>query len=194
MAHRRLAHGKDTPPEKWGWKPFGFVDYGYEEQYQTLSSFTIWALVTLGSFSVDPLEAILVFGGSLAWSEYSTRALFPTGKLKWGTGASWIHNVQAGYCWYHYFVKGQKQLPLLLGSWAEVAGDLGAVVEESLRGEHMYSHKAHYEGASIGMIVAMLLDKFNFSSKPTLWKAIPLLTIAALMLAEMKKEKLYLKE
>ena len=180
--HRRLAHGYDTPAEAFGWKPFGFVDYGYDHAYMTISSFIIWALVTWGSISVDTLEGIAVLAGSLLWSEYNTRKYFKKG-LGWGTGASWVHNVQAGYCWYHYFVKGQRQLPLFLGSWAEMAGDLGAVGEELLRGQKMYSHKAHYEGATIGMTVAFLLDMIHpkkGKKRSFLWKVIPIATIALL--------------
>jgi hypothetical protein len=180
---RRLAHGKGKPAETYGWKPFGNMDYGYGEAYQTYSSFTIWALVTWGSFSVSPIQAALVLGGSVAYAEYNAGPQI-------GTGASWIHNVQAGFCWYHYFIKGQKQLPLALGSWAEIAGDLGAVAEEWIKDKgKIYSHIAHYEGASIGIVIAMLLDRFNFSSKPTLWKAVPFAAIALMYYRSDPKRK-----
>ena len=191
-ARRRLAHGYDTPAEAFGWKPFGFVDYGYDHAYMTISSFIIWAAVTWGSISVDTLEGIAVLAGSLLWSEYNTRKYFTAGGLGWGTGASWVHNVQAGYCWYHYFVKGQRQLPLFLGSWAEMAGDLGAVGEELLRGQKMYSHKAHYEGATIGMTVAFLLDMIHpkkGKKRSFLWKVIPFATIALLFYQNAERER-----
>ena len=128
---RRLAHGKDNPAEAYGWKPFGNMDYGYPKQYQTLSSFTVWGLVTWGSFSIDPLEAAALLAGAVAWSEYDVYNRIEKGKEQpWGTGASWIHNVQAGYCWYHHFVKGQRGWPVWLGSYAEITADLGAIVEE----------------------------------------------------------------
>ena len=183
MYRRRLAHGKGVPPEEWGWKPFHYGDYGYQNFYQTASSFTIWALVTWGSFSVNPLQAILVLVGALVYNEYRVR----TGPLGWGTGASWVHNVQAGYCWYHHFIKGKTQLPLVLGSWAEITGDLGAVVEEIYQKKSMYSHKAHYQGGIVGFIAAMLLDRFNFSAKPTLWKTIPFLVIGILIYRDSSK-------
>jgi hypothetical protein len=174
MPRRSLAHGKDIPAEKWGWKPFGFADYGYQKFYQTGSSFTIWALVTLGSISVNPVHAILVLVGALVINEFSIQRHD-------GTGASWVHNVQAGYCWYHHFIKGKTQLPLVLGSWAEIIGDLGAIVEEMYQKKGiMYNHKVHMTGAIEGFITAMLLDRFNFSAKPTLWKAIPFFVIGAL--------------
>ena len=168
---RRLAHGKG-PAEKWGMKPFGFADYGYPELYMTASSFTIWALVTWGSISVNPLQAMVVLVGALVYNEYKPKA---------GYGASWVHNVQAGYCWYHHFIKGKTQLPLVLGSWAEITGDMGAIAEEMYQNKSLYSHKAHYQGATVGFITAMLLDRFNFSAKPTLWKTIPFFVIGALV-------------
>ena len=187
---RRLAHGKETPKEKYGWKPFGCMDYGYDEKYQTVFSWIIWALVTWGSISVNPIEAAAVLGGAVAYSEYDCRKKDLEGEFKWGTGASWVHNVQAGYCWYHHFIKGQKQLPLMLGSWAEILGDMGAIVQEKMAGQPMYSHKAHYEGASIGLGVAALFDKLNFSTKPTLWKAIPLLVIGTMIFQNSRNKKI----
>jgi hypothetical protein len=172
---RRLAHGKG-PAEKWGWKPFGFGDYGYPEFYMTASSFTIWALVTWGSVSVNPLQAILVLVGALLYNEYYLVPMY-----EGAYGASWVHNVQAGYCWYHHFIKGKTQLPLVLGSWAEIAGDLGAIAQEMYQKKGvMYNHKIHMHGATVGFIAAMLLDRFNFSAKPTLWKSIPFFVVGAL--------------
>ena len=194
MSRRRLAHGYNTPAEAYGWKPFGFVDYGYDEAYMTISSFIIWASVTWGSISVDMLEGIAVLAGSLLWTEYNTRTHFGKGGVGWGTGASWVHNVQAGYCWYHYFVKGQRQWPLFLGSWAEMAGDLGAVGEELYRGYPMYSHKAHYEGATIGMAAAFLLDMINKKKgkkRSFFWKVIPFAAIATLYFRNMENVKMF---
>ena len=123
-------------------KIFGKWDYGYSEDYQVLSSYTIWALVTWGSFSVDPWEA----AGILATSFYAQenrdiRKMLTFGGGEWGHGSSWVHNLQAGYCWYHYFLKGNKSWPVFLGSWAEVAGDIGAVGEEYVKGMK-YAHDA----------------------------------------------------
>ena len=178
---RRLLHGKETRTEEYGWKPFGNVDYGYGELYQSASSWTIWALVTYGSFSISPIEAAAILGGAVLYSEsidYDTKPHY------FGTGASWVHNVQAGYCWYHYFVKGRKEWPVWLGTWAEMAGDIGAVAEEKLRGDIvLYNHKAHYQGASIGMAAAFLFDLINKkkgSQTSLWWKSIPLLALSAM--------------
>jgi hypothetical protein len=170
---RRLGHGK-RPTERYGWKPFGNVDYGYDEQYMTVVSFTIWALVTWGSLSVDPWEASALLAGLIAWSESSTTETM-------GAGASYIHNVQAGYCWYHYFVKGQRQWPLFLGSWAEMAGDMGAIAQELMDDEELYSHLAHYRGAALGLTLAFLTDMMRpkkGKSRSLLWKSAPFLAIA----------------
>jgi hypothetical protein len=179
---RRLAHGIGVPAEKHGWKPFGAHDYGYDELYQTVSSFTIWAAVTWGSFTIDPYEAAAILASAIYYSE--RKAKKPEAMV-WGTGASWIHNVQAGYCWYHYYFKGRNEWPVFLGTWAEMAGDMGAVAQEKWAGHRMYSHKAHREGLSIGFGTALLLDKLR--PKPgkktsVLWKAIPLLAVGLLFM------------
>ena len=184
MFRRRLAHGKGVPAEKYGWKPFGIMDYGYDKAYNTAASFFIWAMVTLGSFSIDPYEAAAILAGSVAWSEWSL-AKTPIEDIRIGTGASWIHNVQAGYCWYHYFWKGRTEWPVWLGAWAEMAGDMGAVAEEKIRGQRMYSHKAHREAASLGFALGLLLDKLRpKAGKKTsiLWKSVPLLAIGLMFL------------
>ena len=191
MVRRRLAHGYNTPAEDYGWKPFGFVDYGYDKLYMTASSFIIWAAVTWGSISVDMIEGIGLLAGLLAYSEYFTKRDFDTPRQQFGTGASWVHNVQAGYCWYHYFVKGQRQWPLFLGAWAEMAGDLGAVAEELMRDRHMYSHYAHYNGATWGMAIAFLLDMIRpkkGKKRSLLWKAIPFAAIATLYFRNKAKD------
>ena len=177
---RRLAHGVGVPAEKYGWKPFGAADYGYDELYQTLSSFTIWAAVTWGSFSIDPYEAAAILAASIFKTERDARN---PELMHHGTGASWVHNVQAGYCWYHYFYKGRNTWPVFLGSWAEVLGDMGAVAQEKMEGHRLYSHKAHREGAAIGFVAALLLDQLR--PKPAkktsmLWKAIPVLLVGYL--------------
>ncbi len=178
---RRLAHGKGEPAEAYGWKPFGYADYGYPEQYQSLSSWTIWALVTWGSFAINPVEAGLLLAGSIAWSEYEARK---PEAMSYGTGASWVHNVQAGYCWYHHFIKGRKELGTILGSYAEVVGDLGAYLEEFVNDKH-YSHKAHLRGAAIGIAAAFLMDLWskNKKGKNFAWwyKVIPFAVIAILI-------------
>ena len=98
-------------------RPFGGWDYGYDKEYQVAASWTIWALVTWGTLSIDKLEGAAVLAGSLAYTEQVTAK----GPRRWGNGASWVHNVQAGYCWYHYFIKGRRDLAVALGSWAEMA-------------------------------------------------------------------------
>ena len=179
---RRLAHGLGQPPEEYGWKPFGVADYGYPEQYQTVSSFFIWALVTWGSFAINPVEASVLLAGSVAWKEYSSS--FPEA-MRWGTGASWVHNIQAGYCWYHHFVKGRQELGTVLGSYAEITGDLGAIVQEYMEGRQMYSHKAHIEGASIGIAAAFLMDQWSRNRQGArfswLYKAVPFIVIGLMV-------------
>ena len=183
-----MAHGVGVPAEKYGWKPFGAMDYGYGEQYQSVSSWIIWALVTWGSFEINPLEAAALLGGSVLWSEKGART---PEAMRWGTGASWVHNVQAGYCWYHYFVKGRRGWGVFLGSMAETAGNLGAVLQEYIEDSSLYSHKAHYEGASIGIAAAFLMDMVSRKKvgrrNHWLFMMIPFAIIAVLYYAEKQK-------
>ena len=163
-------------------KIFGKWDYGYGYDYQVLSSWTIWALVTWGSFSIDPWEAAGILAGSLyAQENEDILNMLMFSKKQWGGGSSWVHNVQAGYCWYHYFVKGNKSWPVSLGSWAEITGDIGAVAQELIENKgQMYGHDAHYKGATLGMVIAFLLDMLRGSGvpKPTRWALAPVITWA----------------
>ena len=141
-------------------KPFGGWNYSYGEKYQKYSSFTIWAFVTAGSLAVDWREAAIILGGSL-WAQETIK-----NKGQWGSGASWVHNIQAGYCLYHYWFKNNKKMLVFLGVLAEAAGDIGAVIEEKMYGTN-YSHYAHGEGLVIGLISAFLLDQM-FKTKRAL--------------------------
>lgn len=164
------------------WKPFDGWNYGYPEDYMTYSSWLIWALVTCGSISINPVEAGLVLAGSLFVQENPELHKLLISKERIGSGASYVHNVQAGYCWYHYFLKNKRSWPVFLGTWSEIAGDLGAVGEEILRGEHVYGHQVHYNGALQGMALAFMFDRIqgNKSLKyHKLW-LMPFLTLGTL--------------
>ena len=82
----------------------------------------------------------------------------------------------------------------MLGSWAELVGDVGAVVEEKLRDRIMYSHEAHMTGASIGMALAFLFDmvfpKKGFPTK-LLWKLIPVAVIGILYYENEERKKMF---
>ena len=153
---RRLAHGVNVPVEEYGWKPFGVADYGYSTLRNTTASWTVWAAVTWGSFDVNPWHASGILAAAVFYMEqYRARGVN-------ATGASWVHNVQAGYCWYHYFVKKNKGWPVFLGTWAEIFADSSAVVEEYVvKTGANYGHRAHAEGAFIGFMTALLLDRLT---------------------------------
>ena len=72
---------------------------------------------------------------------------------------------------------------MILGTYAEFAGDLGAVAEEFLKGEHLYSHEAHWKGASLGMALGFAFDKLRGHGRLKYHKywLFPLITIAALI-------------
>ena len=186
---RRLAHGRGVPAEEYGWKPFGITDYGYDEQYKTVSSWIIWALVTWGSFTINPIEAGLLLAGSVAAQEYRAQ---DHETLGWRSGASWVHNIQAGYCWYHHFIKGRQEWGTVLGSYAELTGDLGAILEEYASGKNKYNHHAHYQAASIGIAVAFLMDMISKNKKGTKfswwYKAVPFAVIAIMVFADRNKK------
>ena len=173
-------------------KIFGKWDYGYTKDYQLFSSWTIWALVTLGSFSVDPLEAAgLLLGGLYAQENEEVLKLLLFKEPRWNKGSSYVHNIQGGYCWYHYFLKGNKSWPVFLGSWAEVAGDMGAVGEQYLRDEN-YAHDMHWKGAGLGMAVAYLLDIARTKRRKTgsaKYYLVPFAAIGAMIMADTTKNK-----
>ena len=153
---RRLRHGVGEPAQEYGWKPFGVADYGYDEPLDTVGSWSIWAAVTWGSFDVNPWHAAGILAAAVFYLEqYKARGVR-------ATGASWVHNVQAGYCWYHYFVKKNKGWPVFVGTWMEIAGDGWAVVDEYIvKTGANYGHRVHAEGAFIGFMTALLLDRFR---------------------------------
>ena len=171
---RRLVG--DTVADGYSFKPFGGWDYGYNELYQVVCSFVIWALVTYSSIKINPVEGVVILAGALIKQETEER--------RWGNGASYVHNIQAGYCWYHYFIKNNPDG--FWGSWAEMAGDLGAVFQEFVLKGAGYSHKAHYEGAITGMVIAFLFDMLRGLKVPTLgrWALAPILANIIMYTAE----------
>ena len=151
-SRRRLGEKAD-----YGWKPFGEDgwDYGYPEEWMRTSSFSIWALVTAGSFAVDWREAAVVLGGAV-WAQ-EKRLPLTLDKENEGKGASWVHNVQAGYCLYHYWVRGNKKMLVFLATLVELGAD--AVAWSGVWGK--FDNAAHLEGLVEGFVVAFILDGIN---------------------------------
>jgi hypothetical protein len=171
----------DDPVDGAMFRPLGGQDYGYEKDYQVVSSWFIWLLTTWGSISVDPLEGIGILALSMIAQENDTfKKYFITDAM--GTGASWVHNVQAGYCWYHYFIKKHKGLGLMLGTYAELVANLGAVGQEIVEGKPLYSHEAHVKGLVMGMVVARLLDAVRGKNKKFSAKGLTIPTAAVLVM------------
>lgn len=180
---RRRLHGKDP---RYDWRPFDGWNYGYGDLRDNTLSWSIWALVTLGSFQVDWREAAIILGASTYFQEKwgvnqlftdpSYRALSPEEKAKWnalyskpenkyhGGGSSWIHNIQAGYCFYHWFFRNNKKLFVRLGVLSEAIGDTVSV--SGIMGK--YDDRAHGEGLAIGIASAFILDNV-FSKKRALY-------------------------
>ena len=189
-----MPHKPYEPPTDFGWVPFGGWNYGYKEDYQKISSWTIWALVTWGSFSESIPEAAALLGISMYAQENVDGSLFKTlGGIEWddtSSGASWVHNIQAGYCFWHYFFRGKRTWPLALASWAEAAGNFGAIAEELIEDKRLYHHEAHANGAGLGMMAAALLEmaRPRKGKKTSLWrKAFPFAMIGILILREKQK-------
>ena len=67
-----------------------------------------------------------------------------------------------------------------------MAGDLGAVFEEFAVKGAGYSHKAHYEGATQGLVIAFLFDMLRGLKVPTLgrWALAPILANIVMYTAE----------
>jgi hypothetical protein len=189
-----MPHKPYEPPTDFGWVPIGGWNYGYKEDYQNISSWTIWAMVTWGSFSESIPEAAAILGIAMMAQENVDGSLYETlgGMTADSTtsGASWVHNIQGGYCWWHYFFRGKRTWPLALGSWTEAAGDLGAIAQELMEGERLYSHEAHANGAGVGMMAAALLEmaRPRKGKKTSMWrKAFPFAMIAILIMREKQK-------
>ena len=153
--HAEIA-GQDAEMEKLAFRPFGGFNYSYPKKWMRTSSFTIWALVTLGSLAVDWREALAVLGGSL-WAQETIKNYPHT------AGASWVHNVQAGYCFYHYWMHNNRKLFVELAVAAEGAGDLTAYF-----GPEDFDDWAHIEGLGEGLIAGFILD-YVFKKKQPLF-------------------------
>ena len=144
------------------WRPFGGWNYSYPEEWMRNTSWSIWASVTLGSLQVDWREAAIILGSALYCQE---NGIFLTmDSSEEGMGASWVHNIQAGYLWYHYFVKRNRKTLVAIGTWMEIAGDVGSVSQ--IFGK--YHDHAHLDGATTGFLAAFLLDKLFRKKKPLL--------------------------
>ena len=161
LARHRRRLGSVEDERRLAFKPFGGWNYSYSEDYQRNCSFIIWAAVTAGSLAVDWREAALVLGGSL-WAQETVK------NSPGSNGASWVHNVQAGYLLYHVYFRNNRRLLPLLGVLAEAAGDVGAVVQEYvLKHDVHYGHYAHAEGLAVGLVAGWLLDR-GFKKKVSL--------------------------
>ena len=166
--------------------PINGRNWGYGKDYMTISSWTIWFLNTVGNFYIGIPEGLVVFIVATVADELIGGT--------WGNGVSFVHNYQAGFNMYHYFLKNEFDWPIFLAVWAEIAGDLGAVIEELIRNKHiMYSHSAHFQGLIFGVFTAFLIDyitnKLKFK-RHRIWWMLPL-TIGILFTKELPKLSLF---
>ena len=151
--------------EKHAWRPFGNYNYGYEERWENIASWTVWGAVTVGSLAVDWREALIVLGGSLWANEKGHPLVKPSNEYHLrSSGASWVHNIQAGYCLYHYWEKKPAKIFVELAVAAEGAADATAVYMGG------YADNVHFEGLLEGVVAAWVLDKFVFKTKQPLFK------------------------
>ena len=119
----------------------------------------MWLLETWATLSIDLLEGAALLGITIFLQEHPE--WWPENRRE-TIGCSYIYNVQAGYVWYHYFVKGRKDWVTFAGTWAAVLTDAGSLLPEAgieLFGPQMESsHFHHYIGATEGMTAAFFLD------------------------------------
>ena len=156
---RRLVESEEK--KRLEFRPFGGWNYSYEYEYMRNISFSIWALVTAGSLAVDWREAAIVLSVALYGQETWKN------EGQWGSGASWVHNIQAGYCFYHYWGRNNPRFLVEAAALIEITADVMAKVEEwDTGGETIYSHYAHIEGFTIGIMAGFLLDKLFTKKKP----------------------------
>ena len=101
-----------------------------------------------------PITAAIVLSVSLFAQE---------NRLETGmAGASWVHNIQAGYCLYHYWFRNNKHMLVFLGTWAELIGD--AVAFSGIMGS--FNDAAHLEGLVEGLLAGYLLDMVFKKKQP----------------------------
>ena len=81
----------------------------------------------------------------------------------YSNGASWVHNVQAGYCFYHYWMHNNRKLLVELAVAAEGSGDLAAYF-----GPEKFNDAVHVEGLGEGMIAGFILDYVFKKKQPLL--------------------------
>jgi len=135
-------------------KPLGAHDYGYQYDYMTISSWTIWVLNTIGNLSIGLPEGLLVLISAMLLNEMNS-----DGRTH---GVSLVHNMQAGFNMYYYFLKNEITWPVFLGVLSELVGDLGAVVEEIVRESRIfYNHSAHLNGIVYGIFFGFFIDFFK---------------------------------
>ena len=166
-------------------RPFLGKNYGYGMNYMTISSYLIWGLQTYGNFTLGWAEFLvpLIFAFVVEENKSIKKLILPY--ADWGNGASYVHNVQAGVNMFHYYLKSERTWPLILGVLSETTGDLGAIVEELVRDQDMYSHYAHWNGLAHGVFLAFLMDllsKKKYKLHP-FWLALPV-TLGAMVIKD----------
>ena len=131
-----------------------------------MKSWCLLALVValLAFSSCQEASTLYDFDGDGSLDEHdcgtSDPEIYPGAPDSWGNGASWVHNIQAGYLLYHVYFRGNKRWLPFLGVLAEAAGDTGAVLQEYvLKHDVSYGHYAHAEGLAIGLAAGWLLDQ-----------------------------------
>jgi len=154
----------DPKVKEIAFRPFGGYNYSYDEAWMRDASFSIWAFVTLGSIGVDWREAGIVLGGSL-WAQETVKK---DGWALWGKegahamGASWVHNVQAGYLFYHMIFRRNKRWLVWLAALYEAGADIVCFTE--IWGK--FSNQAHAEGLLFGLMSGFLLDYVFKKKRP----------------------------
>ena len=152
--------------KKIAFRPFDGYNYSYDEAWMRDSSFSIWVFVTIASIGVDWREAAIVLGGSL-WAQETVKK---NGWALWGKkgahsmGASWVHNVQAGYLFYHMIFRRNKRWLVWLAALYEGGADL--VCLSVVFGK--FGNQAHAEGLLFGLMSGFLLDVVFKKKRPLL--------------------------
>ena len=144
-------------PEGYEFRPLRIADYGYDEDQTVITSWGNWALQTAGNFSIGTRKAFIVLFGAMLFNDYLLDTIIPN----LGGGSSFVHNLQMGYNLHHYLA--YKKTPFItkvaagVGSFSVV---LGSPFKEMYQGYDFgvaTSHKAHYLGAGMGIVMGMLL-------------------------------------
>ena len=142
-------------------RPLRRSDYGYSTCGLTQFSWSLWALQTITTFTVDAREALSLLVGAMLLNDYVITELDPDLYFH-SIGASFVHNVQFGYLIYNYMCRNKTSNLIKLALAGEAFGDAWCVFDEMRKDVDpgaIYSHRSHALGIVTGLISGTVLSR-----------------------------------